>query len=176
MELNELKNLVNQAKTNEERRQQEERERMENLLQKKAETMQALWGERVKNWLETLNFLAEEGYIFSSRLIGEYARIPDCQKGICTDGFYHTFGLHGGLSMRGVAPTHYDFMGIDEGGACGEWDIYTDGEHWFAQHRGYKTKRPLTIREYISLESKIPIFEEKYNRLINTIKAQAFNA
>lgn len=104
MELEELKQLVAETKQKEEKRHIEEQDKLE----KYNDQLVIEWNQKISNWLSCLKYLCNNGYVFTSRSMQDYANIPFDQKCICTDSQYCEFGLVGDIGEK----TH-NYMGIN---------------------------------------------------------------
>ena len=170
MELYQLKALVEDVKDNERiLKEKEEAKKKEEFDRLMVEADSYL--PKVKNWIDCLSYLETQGMRFTSPLKSRYTNLPN-ECILCTDGVYHTFGLYG----KG---TPHRLIGIEEGGACGDDDIVTDGNTWYIMRYG-KNPHAMTINAYKSLlyrykgeKNRIEKFEDRFNALMDMLMNKA---
>lgn len=173
MELNELKDIVAKAKANEEQNEINRLGAEEREKQRIIKYLDDNWMPKIRKWIETLNYLAEQGYKFDTFHHSVYNSVPECFR-VCTDGIDHNFGMWGKNGAFSPFPTGFYYMGIAQGGACGEYDIYTDGYDWWTENGNIAYVMRLAdykcvIREYRGLDA----FEERYNELMDYLRNKA---
>lgn len=179
MELEELKQLVAEIKQKESAQHTKEQSKIEEYN----DLLIREWNPKISNWLSYLNYLCNNGYVFTSKSTQDNANIPFDQKCICTDSQYCEFGLVGDIGEK-----RYVYMGINHKDIYGEYDIRTDGQYWWIERNGMRL--PMRIQDYEELLfgsvemhdydedeyyyiSKLESFEYKFDRLMEMIKNKA---
>ena len=181
MELLELQKITTSVKQNDALSEKEKTQREIDEMNQIEVDFKKQWSAKVIEWLRNLNYLAKEGLLMTSKNEGEFYGIgTNTQRAMCTDGFYHTFGLYGsmiGRNGRSFVYTPFNSMGIKMGGACGNFDIHTDGiDFWLSDHEHkenttlynmrYKDYKRLALNNFNCLVE----FEKNYLELIEGVK------
>ena len=179
MKLEELKQLVAEIKQKESVQRIKEQSKIEEYN----DQLVMEWNQKISNWLSCLNYLCNNGYVFTCKSMQDNANIPFEQKDICTDSQYCEFGLVGDIGEK-----RYVYMGINHKDIYGEYDIRTDGQYWWIERNGMRL--PMRIQDYEELLfgsvemydydedeyhyiNKLESFEDKFDRLMEMIKNKA---
>lgn len=84
------------------------------------------------------------------------------------DGFYHHLGFMD--VNRNRKQNTIKYLGIDEGGACGSWDFYTNGEETFLRHEQDKDRKKEPKYPYIeSFLKEFDTFETAFYKWIDSL-------
>ena len=181
MEIEELQKITTSVKQNDVLSENEKAQREIDEMNQIEIDFKKQWSAKVIEWLRNLNYLAKEGLLMTSKNQGQYHCIgTKAQRAMCTDGFYHNFGLHGnmiGQNGRSLVYTPFTSMGIEMGGACGNLDIHTDGiDFWLSMH-GHEEdtlRYGMRYKDYKILASNnfncLVEFEKNYLELIEGVK------
>lgn len=86
-------------------------------------------------------------------------------------GYSHEFIAEGICHHTGLISTckHYEYIGIINGGACGMYDFYTDGDTVFAMHERDKTRVRPRIDDMRQFLEEFPVFEKAFLKFIDTL-------
>lgn len=98
------------------------------------------YNEQVREWIENIRTIVGNGYSLYSPSDNRWKTPTAFEKlfTIRTDGIYHGFGVFNDGTL-----------GIQQGGACGDWHIHTDGNSWWIQCSGQR--KPLRENDYEEL-------------------------
>lgn len=98
------------------------------------------WNEKIREWKKDINLLIANGFVFYNGLFWSNRSKPYKLKELIyactigTDGIWHTFGIFDTANdFDGKMPRDCGDFGIEQGGACGVWDIHTDGYTWWLE-------------------------------------------
>lgn len=82
------------------------------------------------------------------------------------EGIYHCVGL-----IRPMSDGEYRYIGIQNGGACGKYDFWTDGNRCYAVHEDNRTiKREARIQDMKQFLEEFPKFEKAFLAWIDNME------
>ena len=90
-------------------------------------------------------------------------------------GYPHEFiaeGIrhHTGLIRPNRTSNRYKYIGIENGGACGRYDFWTDGNDIWAVHECNRNdKQPARERDMEQFIKEFPVFEEAFLNFIDSL-------
>ena len=174
MDSNELKALIAQKNLRDKMRAEKEENKMQDELGRYAKMLEP-WNVKIREWIENISILKREGYEISSPLYyKERSRaLKEKVLLVCTDGVYHGFGFF---------QKDHSKMGVEEGGACGEWNIVTNGFKWWLQERNTAQTKEMSLQAYKQLfykrdcgngkvMNKFEIFEARMNEVYDYLRS-----
>ena len=83
------------------------------------------------------------------------------------EGIYH----HVGLIRPNATDREYRYIGIENGGACGKYDFWTDGNRCYAVHEDNRTiKREARIYDMKKFLEEFPQFEKAFLAWIDNME------
>ena len=128
---------------------------------------------RIQKIIEIGNLCIENGINLNKR--GTYRKCKYEEDAFETDGIYHQLGFYPNNYQANplFRCTHYDFIGYDMGGACGNINFITDGDIIAStpDHSGFEIKgmdTPLNKHCKSFLED-FPKFEEAFYKFIDNL-------
>ena len=177
MNTQELTNLINAHERAELIKAKEQELAMAKRIVQKQEQLDK-WNAKIREWIRNMNLLISRGYPFYSQLTLSHCIITNKDKffELCTDGVYHEFGAHESYNVFTHKMPYVQTLGVDRGGACGPWDLHTDGNTWWIEHESTHERRELRENDYRILDkdnnglNALERFERKINAVYEYLK------
>ena len=181
MNKNELTKLINAHESAELVKAKEQELAMIKRIAKYKDELYS-WNSKVKEWIENMNTLISRGYVFYTDLtLFTCNGVTDKHRlfSLGTDGVYHNFGSFEHYDAFRHRMPFVKTLGKERGGACGVWDLHTDGETWWIEHECTGERRELRECDYRILErgsdglNQLERFEKKINAVYDYLRKSA---
>lgn len=100
----------------------------------------------------------------------ETAKVYGYLAEFIAEGIYHHTGLIRSCSCGSGSKEKYEWIGIDNGGACGRFDFHTNGDQVFAIHEEERFHAEPRICDMEKFLREFPVFEAAFYNWIDSLQ------